>query len=83
MLQGQLQARGAVVGLQGVVPLLDQIEAKNIHNVLLVLYNQNRLSQKAFLRFRQSPSKTLVFRVMATVFASWSSPAITWASSCS
>ena len=39
LLQGQLQAGGAVQGLQGVVPFPHQIEGQDIHNVLLILNN--------------------------------------------
>ncbi|MPM43147.1 hypothetical protein SDC9_89820 [bioreactor metagenome] len=38
-LQGQLQAGFPVIGFQGLVVLPGQIEAQDIHNVLLVLYN--------------------------------------------
>ena len=44
LLQGQLQAGGAVQGFQGIVALLGQVEGQNIHNTLLVLYDQDLFS---------------------------------------
>ena len=80
LLQGQLQAGVAVVGLQGVVSLPLQVKGQDVHDILLVLYNEHGLSHSAAPS--QRPSRTLVLSTVATVLASSTVPSITCSSSC-
>ena len=83
---GLPQALLAVIGLQNAVALPLQVEAENVHDVLLVLYNQDGLflrhtrppnsppPRRAARLRRQRFSSSFAFSTAATVLASSISP---------